>query len=201
MTAGGCTPATVHPPSPAAEAPSHVRRVEADWSRQAIPAEGITLHATLWDAALVSSALAERPKGIAPTAWAQRYLDHTAFTVVIELEDRYPAIDPEPFLDPAAWSFALGLNKEGDASGSDLHAPSSVDLLLVDRFPTRAGSHHHRIALAVFFEGTLHARARETDVVSLVVRPRIGEADGNTRPLGRSWARRGTTLRWRVEPG
>ncbi len=200
LTATGCAAATVHP-SAIGVAPNHVGRVETDWSRQSIPAEGVTVHATLWDASLVASAVAQAPKGIPVDAWTDRYLRQTAFTVVIELEDRRPWLDPAPLLDPAAWSFAMRLNKDGDASGSDLHPPSSVDLLLVDRFPTHAGTHHHRIVLAVFFEGSLHARARETDGVSLVVKPQLEEAEGNRSALGAMWSARGTTLRWRVTAG
>lgn len=194
----GCAPQQVAPPRPSL-APTQPRaQIERDWTRHALPAEGLTVHATLWDASLVSAALAEAGRREDDDAWAARYLERTAFTVIIELEDRQPALDPTPLLNPAGWSFGLSLNKGDDASPSDVVAPADVDLLLVDRFPTASGSHHHRVAMAVFFEGTLYDAAKASESVALVVRPTMPPPERGRDMLGKSWASRGTTLRWRL---
>ena len=158
------------------------------------------MHATLWDASLVAAAATEDRRSSASPAWTRRYLERTAFTVIVELEDRRPVIDPAPLLDPAGWSFGLSLNKGDDAQGTDVLAPADVDLLLVDRFPTASGDHHHRIAMAVFFEGTLYDAAKASETVSLVVRPRLAVPERGRSMLGGRWTQRGTTLRWRVSP-
>lgn len=194
----GCAPQQVAPAQPSL-APTHPRaRIERDWTRHTLPAEGVTVHATLWDATLVSAALAEDGRREDDDAWADRYLERTAFTVVIELEDRQPAIDHDALLNPAGWSFGLALNKGDDGQGSDVVAPTDVDLLLVDRFPTASGSHHHRVAMAVFFEGTLYDAAKASESVALVVKPQMPAPERGRDMLGRTWATRGTTLRWRL---
>ncbi|MGH1340056.1 MAG: hypothetical protein ACRBN8_00790 [Nannocystales bacterium] len=195
-----CGPAIVHRPDPSQATPTHVTRVETQWVRTSVPAEGVTIAATLWDASLVASALAESRDPGARRAWAERYLDRTAFTIVIELEDRQPVFDPTPLLDPQGWSFSLALNKGQHADSSDVLAPSDVDLLLVDRFPTDSGDYHHRVAMAVFFEGTLHDAAQQAATVALVVKPQIPKPEHGRGMLGASWARRGARLQWRVEP-
>ncbi len=195
----GCAPLTAHRPDPNAAAPTHLERVQSDWLRLALPAEGITIAATLWDASLVASALADSRNPAARTAWAQRYLQRTAFTVVIELEDRQPVFDSTPLLKPDGWIFGLALNKGDPADSPDVLAPLNVDLLLVDRFPTDSGAYHHRVAMVVFFEGTLHEAAKKTEVVALTVRPQISEPEHGRGMLGAPWAKRGTTLRWHVE--
>ena len=195
-----CGPAIVHRPDPSQATPTHVTRVETQWVRTSVPAEGVTIAATLWDASLVASALAESRDPGARRAWAERYLDRTAFTIVIELEDRQPVFDPTPLLDPQGWSFSLALNKGQHADSSDVLAPSDVDLLLVDRFPTGAGDYHHRVALAVFFDGTLHEAAARSDTVALVVKPQIPQPEHGRGMLGARWVRKGATLRWRVVP-
>lgn len=195
-----CAPTTVHQPDPDHAAPTHVARAEHDWMRAAVPAEGITIAATLWDASLVASALVDSRDAAERRAWTQRYLSRTSFTVVIELEDRKPTIDVAPLLDPDGWSFGLELNKGDHADTSDVLAPSDVDLLLVDRFPTGAGDYHHRVALAVFFDGTLHEAAQRSDTVALVVKPQIPPPEHGRGMLGAHWVRKGATLRWRVVP-
>lgn len=195
-----CAPQAVHRPDPSHATPTHVARVESDWLRAAVPAEGITITATLWDAALVASALAGSRDTATRGAWTQRYLERTAFTVVIEIEDRQPIFDPGPLLVPDGWSFGLALNKRDHAGSTDVLAPSDVDLLLVDRFPTGSGSYHHRVAMVVFFEGTLYDAAARTDTVALVVKPQIPEPKHGRGMLGAQWAQRGATLRWHVEP-
>lgn len=195
-----CAPSAVHRPDPSHATPTHVSRVESDWVRAAVPAEGVTIAATLWDASLVASALAESRDAGATAAWTDRYLKRTAFTVVIELEDRQPVFDPAPLLAPEGWSFGLALNKGDHADTSDVLAPSDVDLLLVDRFPTDSGDYHHRVAMAVFFDGTLHDAAQRTDTVALVVKPQIQEPEHGRGMLGAAWVQRGARLRWHVEP-
>jgi len=195
-----CAPAAVHRPDPSHATPTHVTRVEHDWLRSAVPAEGVTIAATLWDASLVASALAESRDAGARRAWTKRYLERTAFTVVIELEDRQPVFDPAPLLAPDGWTFGLALNKGDHADSSDVLAPSDVDLLLVDRFPTGSGDYHHRVSMAVFFEGTLHDAAQHTDTVALVVKPQISEPEHGRGMLGAQWAQRGARLQWRVVP-
>ncbi|MCR9160419.1 MAG: hypothetical protein ACE37F_18565 [Nannocystaceae bacterium] len=194
----GCAPQQVTPPRPSLAPTAPSVRIERAWTRHALPAEGIVVHATLWDAALVSAALAEAGRREDDDAWAARYLERTAFTVVIELEDRQPAFDHDPLLAPAGWAFELDLNKGDDAAPSDVVTPSDVDLLLVDRFPTASGSHHHRVAMAVFFEGTLYDAVGGSDSLELVVKPRMPGAQRGADLLGKAWARRGTTLRWRL---
>ncbi len=194
----GCAPQQVTPPRPSL-APTHApTRIERDWTRHTLPAEGVTVHATLWDASLVSAALAEAGRREDDDAWAARYVERTAFTVVIELEDRQPELDHDPLLHPDGWSFGLALNKGDDVPPSDVVAPADVDLLLVDRFPTASGSHHHRVAIAVFFEGTLYDAAKASESVALVVRPTMPAPDRGRDMLGKTWASRGTTLRWRL---
>lgn len=194
----GCAPQQVTPPRPSL-APTHPpTRIERDWTRHTLPAEGVTVHATLWDASLVSAALAEAGRREDDDAWAARYLERTAFTVVIELEDRQPAIDHDPLLNPSGWSFGLALNKGDDAPPSDVVAPADVDLLLVDRFPTASGGHHHRVAMAVFFDGTLYDAANGSESVALVVKPRMPAPERGRDMLGRTWSTRGTTMRWRL---
>lgn len=197
----GCAPQQVAPPRPSLAPTPPRAQVERDWTRHALPAEGVTVHATLWDASLVSAALADAGRRDDDDAWAARYLERTAFTVVIELEDRQPALDLTPLLNPAGWSFGLSLNKGDDASQSDVVAPADVDLLVVDRFPTASGSHHHRVAMAVFFDGTLHDAAKASESVALVVRPRMPGSERGRDMLGKAWVRRGATLRWRVTAG
>ncbi len=191
----GCAPVTVHPPRADAATPTHVRRAEHDWTRHLIPAHGVQLHATLWDAELVASALATEQPGPSAATWTRRYLEQTAFTVVVELEDRRPIVDPTPLLRADAWRFALGTGDEEPATD-----PADVDLLLVDRFPTLSGAHHHRLVFAVFFPGPLVDAARASSVITLNVRPVL--AEGETAPrsmLGQRMLQRGDTLRWRVE--
>lgn len=195
-----CAPVAVHRPDPGQATPTHVTRVESDWLRATVPAEGVTIAATLWDASLVASALAESRDAAARRAWTERYLERTAFTVVIELEDRQPVFDPSPLLAPEGWSFGLALNKRDHAGTTDVLAPSDVDLLIVDRFPTDSGAYHHRVAMAVFFDGTLHDAAQQADTVALVVKPQIPEPKHGRPMLGAHWAQRGATLRWHVEP-
>lgn len=196
----GCAPLAVHPSDPNHATPTHVMRVESDWLRTTLPAEGVTIAATLWDASLVASALVDSRDPTARHAWTERYLKRTAFTVVIELEDRQPVFDPTPLLDADGWSFDLSLNKGEPADSPDVLAPSDVDLLLVDRFPTDSGAYHHRVALAVFFDGTLHDAVQNTDTLALVVKPQIPEPEHGRGMLGAQWVKRGATLRWRLEP-
>jgi len=195
-----CAPTAVHRPDPSHAPATHVTRVESDWLRAAVPAEGVTIAATLWDASLVASALAESRDAGARQAWTKRYLERTAFTVVIELEDRQPVFDPTPLLAPEGWSFGLALNKGDHADTSDVLAPCDVDLLLVDRFPTDSGAYHHRVAMAVFFDGTLHDAAKHAHTVALVVKPQIPEPEHGRGMLGAQWVQRGARLQWRVEP-
>ncbi len=199
LVALGCGPQTVHTSAVNSAAPTSVRRAEDDWTRHRIPAEGMQVHATLWDAEIVASALASGTAGAPPSAWSERFLKQTAFTVVVELEDRQPVVDPTPFLRPEGWSFGLRLNK-GD--GEEVLAPSTVDLLVVDRFPTLGGGHHHRIAMMVAFEGPLHDVARRSETIDLVVRP-VHPTDEEPRRsmLGRRLSRHGTHLRWHLQPG
>lgn len=194
----GCTPALVHSPKARGEPLESAARLESDWTRSALPAEGVSVHATLWDAALVRAAAAQERGGGPRPAWITRYLDRTAFTVVIELEDRHPVVDATPMLSPDGWTFALSLNKGDDEKASDLLAPSDVDLLLVDRFPSPSGAHHHRIAMVVFFSGTLYDAADSHQSVALVVKPKVAEPEYGRSMLGAAWAQRGATLRWRV---
>lgn len=198
LVVAACAPATVHPPNPAAAPTLPAKRAEEVWSRATNPAEGVTVHATLWDASLVASA---QTKGEPRRAWTRRYLERTAFTVVVELEDRHPVLDVSPLLAPSGWDFGLALNKGDDAPSTDLIAPAQVDLLVVDRFPTESGAHHHRVAMAVFFDGTLYDAAAGTETVSLVVKPSLPAPQRGRDMLGAQWASRGTTLRWRVDPG
>ncbi|MEM6294607.1 MAG: hypothetical protein AAGA54_25255 [Myxococcota bacterium] len=198
LLAAGCGPQTVHTASPSSAAPTSVRRAEDDWTRHRIPAEGLQVHATLWDAEIVASALASGKTGVPDGAWSERFLKQTAFTVVVELEDRQPVLDPTPFLRAEGWSFGLKLNK-GD--GEEVLAPSSVDLLVVDRFPTLGGGHHHRVAMMVAFDGPLHDVATRSESIDLVVKAVEPPSEGRARSmLGRRLSRRGTHLRWRLQP-
>lgn|GEM_PF-2924529 len=198
VAALGCAPQVVSPPALSNAPPEPAARVESAWSRHAIPAEGITVHATLWDASLVAAASQPDRDTTMREAWARRYVEHTAFTVVIELEDRRPYVDPSPLLAASGWSFGLALNKGDDGRDTDVATPSAVDLLVVDRFPTDAGDHHHRIAMAVFFEGSLYEAAHGSESVALVVKPQVPDPPRGRSTLGTTWAQRGATMRWRL---
>ncbi len=71
----------------------------------------------------------------------------TSFTVILELANRPPVPEggEDPLADPATWEFRL--HRPGQ---TDIH-PERVEVHTVDRFPTRAGGYHWRLALAVHF--------------------------------------------------
>jgi hypothetical protein len=154
---------------------------EAAYGRRVVAADGIEIRAFLWDAALLSAA------GW-PDGWKETYLDRTSFTVVVEVEDRWPEISAEALLDENAWTFRMGRS-----------AAEDVRLLVVDRFPTAAGRHHHRLVFAVHFHGALRdsVRGRATVLLRVGMRPQ----DDAPRPMtGQPLRSRGAKLRFVVEP-
>ena len=155
---------------------------EADYGRRVVAGDGIEIQAFLWDAALVSAA--GWPEG-----WKETYLQRTSFTVVVEVEDRWPEIAPAALLEDGAWSFRMGRTE-----------PEEVRLLVVDRFPTAAGRHHHRFVFAVHFPGALRdtVRGRSSIVLRVAIHP---QQDAARRPMtGQPLRSRGAALRFVVEP-
>lgn len=215
----GCA-ATVHsvdgPPPFEDLASVKPARVVAQYTRRVRPAHNVDIVATLWDPAL----LAAEARAVATTyggprephaqtrdrldRWRDRYLeDQTTFTVVLELANRPgPARDKrdvdtetfeDPWVDPKSWSFSL------QREGGETVSPRRIEVQAVDRFPTRAGGHHYRIAFAVHFDGSpIDLNTPDTGAgphsLELRVRPLI--RDRSTSGLGRGSTRRGFAITW-----
>jgi hypothetical protein len=181
-----CAPTAVHHPeaTPGSIEPAH--RGEKMLTRRVVPAEGVELHATLWDASLVT--------GDDTARFADVYLRRTSFTVVAEVEDRWPELPAEALLRPEHWWFRL------DRGGRRELAPQEVRLLVADRFPTAAGRHHHRLVFAVHFEGPLHPSLPAAGPSPLRLHVALRVPESGRRPMtGHVLRSRGATLRWRVE--
>ena len=74
----GCAPTPVSPPTLGRVPDEPATRIESAWTRHGLPAEGVTVHATLWDARLVAAAAAGDRRRGASSAWTQRYLERKA---------------------------------------------------------------------------------------------------------------------------
>ena len=195
LALAGCGPTVVHRPDAAHPGFSTVRGAENELDRHVVAGDGIEIHATLWDASLVAAAAAEDD---APYAWhpdwAAVYLARTSFTVVAEVEDRWPELPADALLRAEHWWFQL------DRAGDEDIAPLDVELLVADRFPTPAGRHHHRLVFAVHFDGSLHASLpRGPSHLRLRVGCKLPQT-GRRSMTGQAIRSRGATLHWRVEP-
>ena len=191
----GCAPTAVHRPDVPPLAVDSVPRVEDELARHVVAGEGIEIRALLWDASLVAAAAEDdRAPGRWREDWARTYLRRTSFTVVAEVEDRWPELPADALLRAEHWAFRL------DRAAQRGIAPADVRLLVVDRFPTAAGRHHHRLVFAVHFDGPLHASLPSgPSRVRLHVALRLPEPE--RRPMtGHGLRTGGTTLRWRVDP-
>jgi hypothetical protein len=191
-----CAPTAVHRPDAPPPGALSTRRTEAALERHVVAADGIEIHATLWDASLVAAAAVEdgAPRGWRED-WAQTYLQRTSFTVVAEVEDRWPELPAEELLAAEHWSFRL------DRAAQRGLAPSEVRLLVADRFPTAAGRHHHRLVFAVHFDGPLHASLPKGGPSRIRLRVGLRLPEAGRRPMtGHALRSRGTALHWRVDP-
>lgn len=174
-------------------------RAEHKLTRHAVAGYGVEMHATLWDEALVTTALRDdtapegRPAGAAQ--WHAHYLDRTSFTVVVELEHRLPEIPKADLMATKAWQFRLDRGQERGLQ------PADVQLVLVDRFPTIAKGYHHRLVFVVHFDGSLAQANTGAKQLKLRLHVVPNPPSRTTRSMiGQSLHRRGTTLRWRVKP-
>lgn len=195
-----CQPVVaVHPPT---AVPPRVDRadLESELTRHLVLADGIEVHATLWDAALLSAADAHRPTSTRAAAdertrWRETYLDQTSFTVALDIAERPPVQRPgdEPLIDLEHWSFALQRGQGATV------APVKVELLGIDRFPTGSGGAHHRVIARVHFEGPLHAQLGSgTTPTDLKLWVRHRARFGWRLAMGQPMARTGAALRWQV---
>lgn len=198
---------------PAAVKPA---RVLAQYTRRIRPAHNVDIVATLWDPALLAAearTIATATAGPRESEqeardrlerWRERYLEaQTSFTVVLELANRpgpprarrgaEPPPFEDPWVEPESWSFSLE-REDGEAV-----TPRRIEVQAVDRFPTRAGGHHYRIAYAVHFDGAPldpdnAGDAAGPHALKLRVRPLI--RDRSTSGLGRGSTRRGFAITW-----
>ncbi|MBL8942338.1 MAG: hypothetical protein JNK45_04275 [Myxococcales bacterium] len=161
----------------AAHAPPGASPVSAR-ERRVVVADGVVVTATRWDATLVDLAAAAAPgpdrKDIRARLCA-RHCDGASFTVVVEIADR--PRDGDVLLDPDTWWFQ-----------ADGEAPTQVELVAIDRYPTGDGRAHVRMGFDVRFAPT-GAAARSLRLGSKAAVSRRAE-------LGGSIARRGVELRW-----
>jgi len=196
-------PVVVHAPD-ASPKPAPLHLVEAELTQHSVVADGIDVYATLWDAALVTATDPDRPSNDAAVEaeqqrWRAQYLaDQTSFTIAFDIAERPPIArkGDDPLTDLSKWDFAL---ERGERPAQ---AATRVELIGIDRFPTRRGEHHHRIVARVHFEGSLHASlptSAQPSEIRLLIRSR---AKLWKRPaLGLHAANRGISLRWKVTSG
>jgi len=204
------------------ERPRAPSRALAQYTRRVRPAHNVDVVATLWDPAML---VAEAQATGTPTTaglledagdardrlerWRTQYLeDQTTFTVVLELANRpgppartkrhtdVEAHADDPLVLPKSWSFTL------DRGAEEGIEPRRVEVQAVDRFPTRAGGYHYRIAYAVHFAGAPIDRASATQdsssTLKLRVRPLIRDRTGTGVASGSS--RRGFVIKWWLQP-
>lgn len=199
LAAGCASPIVVHPPG--STPPSRALDVvEPALTRHRVLAEGIEVHATLWDAALLTAHDPQRPSSREALAaererWRSTYLERTSFTVTLDIADRppLPRKGDDDLADLSQWSFAL----QRDA-GKPISA-QSVELLGIERFPTHAGTYHRRVVARVHFAGTLHTPQSGTSSgATLQLWIRTHAQLGRRPALGTVMARRGAPLRWQV---
>ncbi len=189
----GCAPARVHRPDAPPPDVESVGRTEDGLRRHVVAGEGIEIRALLWDASLVAAAAAEDGARWRED-WAQTYLQRTSFTVVAEVEDRWPELPADALVRAEHWAFRLDRGAQRNV------APADVQLLVVDRFPTAAGRHHHRLVFAVHFDGPLHASLPGSPSrVRLRVALQLPEPTRRAM-TGHALRTRGASLRWRVDP-
>ncbi len=164
----GC--AATHAPPGASPVSARERRV--------VVGDGVVVTATRWDATLVDLAAAGAPgpdRKDVRTRLCTRHCDGVSFTVVVEVADR--PRDGDVLLDPDTWWFR-----------ADGKAPTQVEVIAVDRYPTGDGRAHVRVGFDVRFAPT-GAPARSLRLGSKAALSRRAE-------LGGSVARHGVELRW-----
>lgn len=200
LAGGGCGETISVAPNLAAAPAVAPRRIDDRLTRHATVAEGVSIHATLWEPGLVASTMLDEttpgPKAEQVPRWVETYLARTSFTVVVELEQRRPELAEEAILDLASWGFGL------ERDNAEAVESSEVRLLLVDRFGARGGP-HHRLVFSVHFDGTLHdyaASLAETGDLTLRVRLSLPKRMGQS-PMGSLIPTHGAPLRWRVAAG
>lgn len=169
LVAVGCA----HSHAPPGASPMSARE------RRSVIADGVVVTATRWDDTLVELAAAEvagPDRATARERLRERHtVDTVSFTVVVELADR--PRDGDVLLAADTWWFRCG----GEA-------PTDVDLVAVDRFPTGDGRAHVRLGFDVRFP----ERAGGGRTLRLGSKAALAK-----RPeLGRTIARRGVALRW-----
>jgi len=195
----GCHPAvTVHPPT-AEPASASREAVEAELTRHLVLADGVEVHATLWDAALLAATDAQRPTAAEAATderdrWRATYLERTSFTVAFDIAERPPTPrrGDDPWTAFEHWSFALQRGR-----GAAL-APVEVELLGIDRFPTTRGGAHYRFVARVHFDGPLHAQLAGPEPTDLKLWIRHSARFDGRLAMGRPMARTGAALRWQV---
>lgn len=175
---------------------SPIAEVEAERTRHRVVAEGIEVYATLWDAAMLSALDAQRPTTTGAldaerSRWTALYVDQTSFTVAFDIADRPPIARPgdDGLAELGAWGFALQRNDGA------LEAPTTVELLGLDRFPTPSGEHHVRMVARVHFASS---RPNVPSTLRLWIRARARL--GPRFALGQPMAKRGTALQWDLVP-
>ncbi len=200
LAATGCGEAISVSPNLAAAPAVAPRRIDDRLTRHATIAEGVVVHATLWESGLLASAMLDEtapgPKREEVPRWVDTYLAQTSFTVVVELEQRRPELPENAILDLENWGFGL------ERADADVVESSDVQLLLVDRFGARGGP-HHRLVFSVHFDGTLHdyaASLAEPGTLTLRVRLALPERMGQS-PMGSLIPTQGAPLRWRIAAG
>ena len=198
-------PERVHP-SLGKMTPAQLQR---HFERESKPAHNLRLYASLWDTALVenervplgtsaaTSTLVEEPtqeRENRMARWHEQFLkEQTTFTVVIELANRPPMRKgrDDRLTDLSQWRFSL---KE---RGGKEQAPSKIEVQSIDRFPTRAGGWHWRMAATVHFAESPRTRSAEhPNGMDLVLRIRPPKNAGWRGEHGRLAPHRGFALHW-----
>jgi hypothetical protein len=162
--------ARIHAPPGAAPVSSRERRV--------VVGDGVVVTATRWDETLVALAAAEAPgpdRNDLQARLCARHCAGASFTVVIELADR--PHDGDVLLDPDTWWFR-----------ADGKAPTQVELVAIDRYPTGDGRAHVRLGFEVRFA--------EPGGAGRSLRLGSNAAVSRRTELGVDVARRGVELRW-----
>ena len=203
--------ASIHGPHDPVDEDLRPEQIERALTREARPASNLRVVATLWDPALIEADDRPRRKAEAQAAvyeptqqiearhsrWTERYVHAgTTFTVVVELANR-PRLrrgDEDLLVDPESWTFSLDRGEQRTLT------PRKVAVQAIDRFPSRAGGYHYRIAFAVTFPGPLHGGLSGVEPSRLRLYVRPSEHTPRRAGYGRVASRRGFQLTWHVEP-
>jgi hypothetical protein len=133
------------------------RRIYQQHTRSAHATQDIAIHATRWDNELVSAEKLDLPKVNYESPeqlekrlerWREDFVaTTTTVTVLLEIRNRPGDSQPgkDPLLTPEQWTF---FHQEG---GKPERAPVKLTVLGTERFPTRAGGGHWRIAVNLHF--------------------------------------------------